>query len=317
MDRPLRRRHDDELAHARVDYLYHNHGRMLDAPEYLNELFEPRDRIAIFLSGGDRSLQKITTASVASSEPFQAWLHERNREGLNVYVAMNPLKPGSVHRHKEDIREITTLFVDLDRGGRTGLKAVMSSERVPKPSYVLWTSPEKFQAVWKAKGFSLDRGEYYLRGLVDAFKDYADPAATDRNRVLRLPGFANRKESAQGHIVQAKKITDRVYEPSHFLVRLDLESSRGWETRGHSSRVIHGAEEHDHIPNHETDWAEGMKRLERGDRPELVKEWLEASARDRGKPSPRYYSEHTLARMMNKLSQSQQHSREVAHGWEP
>lgn len=76
--------------------------------------------------------------------------------------------------------------------------------------------------------------------------------------MLRLPGFVNQKESAHGHVVEATEMRDVVYGPSHFLVRLDLESSRGWEN---TSYRVQSGKDHNHTPNHEAEWAEGMKRL--------------------------------------------------------
>ena len=66
-------------------------------------------------------------------------------------------------------------------------------ENVPPPSATVETSPGKYQLFWflTTAAHDLDLVERIEDGLAEALS--ADPAATDRARVLRLPGFPNLK----------------------------------------------------------------------------------------------------------------------------
>jgi len=74
--------------------------------------------------------------------------------------------------------------LDLDEAGPEALKAVLDRQDLPKPNYVLNTSPSKYHVVWKAEGFTKDQAEDLQRGL--ARETGADSAATDCARVLRV-----------------------------------------------------------------------------------------------------------------------------------
>jgi hypothetical protein len=87
---------------------------------------------------------------------------------------------------------------------------------VPVPSTILSTSPGKYQALWKVEGFNFDQQENTLKSLVIAFG--GDSACTDRNRVLRVPGFLNRKYDP-AHSVSVEYPSDSIYHPVAF--RLD------------------------------------------------------------------------------------------------
>ena len=93
------------------------------------------------------------------------------------------------------IEKISHVYLDLDRGGTASLEALENSDLVPPPNYVLNTSPEKFQVVWKVEGMTLEEAEALNQAMVREFD--GDPAATDSTRVLRLPEFANKKYQAE------------------------------------------------------------------------------------------------------------------------
>ena len=163
------------------------------ASEYISDNFKPSDRIAVLVLNRNlgETTQRITTAQKAASPEFQAWLRYKNANGADIYVGMNPLKQDASTRTKDDIETIRHLYLDLDHGGSAGLEAIKNSDLVPQPNYVLNTSPEKFQVIWKVEGIAPEEAEDLQRAMVREFA--GDPAATDSTRVLRLPGFANKK----------------------------------------------------------------------------------------------------------------------------
>jgi hypothetical protein len=168
--------------------------RDIGAQEYLGDTFEPSDRLAVLVRNRQRrgTVQRITTAGRIAEPSFQEWLHVKNdREGFDVYVGMNPLKPADRTRTKEDILSIRHLYVDLDHDGTKSLASIEQSNLVPRPNYVLSTSPDKFQVIWRVQEVAQEQAEALLRAIARKFE--GDPAATDSTRVLRIPGFANRK----------------------------------------------------------------------------------------------------------------------------
>src|SRR5882672_3862844 len=194
------------------------------ASEYINTNFKPSERIAVLVL--NRSLrettQRITTAQKAASPEFQAWLRYKNANGADIYVGMNPLKQDASTRTKDDIETIRHLYVDLDHDGSAALEGIKNSDLVPQPNYVLNTSPEKFQVVWKAEGVTLEEAEALQHAMVREFG--GDPAATDSTRVLRLPGFANKKYD-QDFYVKAHAQSTQIYHLRDFKVPIDSQDA--------------------------------------------------------------------------------------------
>jgi hypothetical protein len=261
----------------------------LSAREYLGENFEPSDRIAVLVL--DRrtgeATQRITSAQKAGSSEFQAWLRYKNANGADVYVGMNPLKKNASTRTKGDIDTIRHLYIDLDHGGSTALEAIEKSGLVPQPNYVLRTSPGKHQVVWKVEAIPLEEAEALQRAMVREFG--GDPAATDSTRVLRLPGFANKKYAADFY-VQARVESQRTYHLRDFKLPIDPQDAPGHHhtepLRKHpSSRVQLSQSEHD--------WAYAKRALARGDDPEEIIQRI-ADFRANEKHNPESYARRTV-----------------------
>src|SRR6202158_6523679 len=115
------------------------------ASEYINDNFKPSERIAVLVLNRNlgETTQRITTAQKAASPEFQAWLRYKNANGSDIYIGMNPLKKDAATRTKEEIESIKHVYIDLDHGGPEALDAIENSSIVPKPNYVLNSSPEK------------------------------------------------------------------------------------------------------------------------------------------------------------------------------
>src|SRR5690348_14889109 len=161
--------------------------------EYLRDNFEPKDRLAVVLihKRAKTVIQRLTTAERLRSDEVQDWLRDHNSRRFEVYVSMNALRPEATGRKKADIDAIRHVYLDLDEDGTARLEALLAREDLPKPNYIVNSSPNKWQVIWKVQEFSKDQAEGLQRGL--ARDCGADPAATDCARVLRLPGFYNYK----------------------------------------------------------------------------------------------------------------------------
>lgn len=164
------------------------------AVSFLRRCFAPEETIAVLLRRQDAGapMQRIVRLEQALETPYMAWLSYENQHGRNnIYVAANPLRPGSRKRTKECIASVRHLYLDIDADGDSRLAALRASDMVPPPTSILSTSPGKYQVLWRVEGFDFARQEQTLKLLAIAFG--GDPACTDCNRVLRVPAFLNRK----------------------------------------------------------------------------------------------------------------------------
>ncbi|MCY4584454.1 MAG: DNA-primase RepB domain-containing protein, partial [Bryobacterales bacterium] len=79
--------------------------------------------------------------------------------------------------------------------GPSKLREVLTdsfSGKLPSASYIINTSPDRYQLIWNVKpgSFTHNEAESLMRGL--ATKYGGDRSVTDVSRVLRLPGFKHR-----------------------------------------------------------------------------------------------------------------------------
>jgi hypothetical protein len=272
------------------------------APEYILDNFKPIDRIAILVLNRQlgETTQRITTAQKASSSEFQAWLRYKNANGADIYIGMNALQHHASTRTKEDIEEISHVYLDIDHGGTASLEALENSDLVPRPNYVLNTSPEKYQVVWKVEGMTIEEAEALNHAMVREFD--GDPAATDSTRVLRLPGFANKKYEADFY-VRARTESTQTYHLRDFKLQFDSQDTprHHHEEAGRKPSASSSA-----LSQSEHDWAYARRALARGDAPELVMQRI-ADYRSEDKPDPKYYADHTVAKARAQLEEERQH----------
>ncbi len=265
----------------------------LSASEYILQNFEPTDRIAVLVRDrrAGETIQRITTAKNAASSDFQAWLRHKNVTS-DVYIGMNALKGDAQSRTKEDIETIRHLYLDVDRNGPLALEAMENSGLAPQPNFILETSPEKYQVVWKVEGITQEQAETLQRAMVREFG--GDPAATDSTRVLRLPNFVNRKYET-GHLVKAHARATQINHLEDFRLRTDPHD-------GHLDRQAPpGGRERNppgDLSQSERDWAFAKRALARGDDPEEV---IRRIADYRGDQKHANYARHTVTKAQAEL----------------
>jgi hypothetical protein len=263
--------------------------RFLSAPEYVFAIHEPSDHAAVLVRNRIRqqTLQRILPAETIASAGFQSWLHVQNLSGADIFIGMNPVKEGSRNRTKEHIRDIRHAYLDLDEEASASLQAIRTSGDVPPPNFVLDTSPGKHQVVWRVEGLDTNQAETFLRALAARYG--GDPAATDISRLLRLPGFTNRKYS-DAFVVRAHHETDSIYHLQDFCVQEDSpESPRHLADSQTGTRKIPVG----HRSQSEADWAYAKRALARGDSPEEVIRRI-ADYRADDKADPTYYARLTV-----------------------
>lgn len=213
-----------------------------------------------------------------------AWLSYENQHGRNnIYVAANPLRTGIRKRTKECIASVRHLYLDIDAGGDARLAALRASELVPPPTSILSTSPGKYQVLWRVEDFDFARQEQTLKLLALAFG--GDPACTDCNRVLRVPGFLNRKYDPP-YKVAVEYPDDSVWTPDDFCLDDAAVSVMQFAS---ASTPRKSPSKHSHS---ESDWAWVLHELAHGK--DALTLTHELASRRSDKANPLYYAQRTI-----------------------
>ncbi len=251
------------------------------AREFLIRCFRPGETIALLLRREEpaKVTQRIVSLETVLASRYLGWLAHENASGMNIYVAANSLLPGSRKRTKESIAEVRHLYLDIDFDGDVRLTALRSSVDVPTPTAILGTSPGKYQVLWRVQGFAFEQQEAMLKQLAIAFG--GDPACTDRNRVLRLPGFRNCKY-VPAHAVTVEYPCNAVWSLDDF--RLDIEALSPHP----KIPVVRPAKQ----THSEQDWAWVLAELSGGHDADETTRTLASRRFD--KPNPLYYAQRTI-----------------------
>lgn len=256
------------------------------AAGFLRRCFAADETVAILLRNQDAAapMQRVVRLEQALESRYMAWLSYENQHGRNnVYVSANPVRPGSRKRTKECVASVRHLYLDIDADGDARLAALRASQLVPPPTSILSTSPGKYQVLWRVEGFDFARQEQMLKLLAIAFG--GDPACTDCNRVLRVPGFLNRKYDP-AHKVTVEYPDDSIWTPDDF--HLDAGAVN---TLLVAREIPPGRSQLKHS-NSENDWAWVSHELAHGK--DAAKLTRELASRRFDKPNPLYYAQRTV-----------------------
>ena len=304
---------DNSVTRAHAGGEEHGFDSERIARRYIQENFEAEDWLAVVVRNREsgETVQRITTAQQIASHEFQSWLRHKNAHGSDIYLSLNTLKEHAHGRTKADVKGIRHLYLDLDEEGQRSLATIYQDAAVPHPNYVLQTSPEKYQVVWRVEGIAQKDAEDLLRGLARRFG--GDTAATDATRVFRLPGFNNKKYDQNYPVkLAAGTLPERVYHQADFRIE-PISPESGTAARINVPAATTVSSESANTQS-ERDWAYAVRHLRQGDHPEdIVREIAAYRATDRyasrdssirvssKKPNPRYYAEHTVSRAMAHL----------------
>jgi len=266
------------------------------AARYIHENFEPGDRLAVVLLNKRTHdvIQRIASAERIASEDFQAWLRFQNANGYDVHISMNALVNDARSRTKAEVATIRHIYLDFDDDGTAAVEKLLAREDLPKPNYLLNTSPDHWQVVWKVQRFGKEQAEHLQQGLVR--ETGADPAATDCARVMRLPGFRNHKYD-EPFSVASQTQAEEIYRPEHFpsFPAQEKHAQRIENSRAADRRLSSGK-----TSQSERDWAYAIRALARGESPRLVAAAI-ANYRRFDKHDPRYYAELTVRKASESL----------------
>jgi hypothetical protein len=116
----------------------------------------------------------------------------------SIYVAMNTFPKELIGkrtgRTQENVVEVRAVQADVDYNGAATMDAIKSSGLLPPPSIVVESSTGKFQGVWLVDSFTKDEAKPLMQAMAAQFN--TDSAVADIARVMRVPGFVNRKYDA-------------------------------------------------------------------------------------------------------------------------
>jgi hypothetical protein len=191
---------------------------------------------------------------------------------------------------------IRHVYLDVDENGTAAVEALLKREDVPKPNYLINSSPDKWQVVWKVDGFGKEQTEELQRAL--ARETGADIAATDCARVLRLPGFYNHKYGKPFSVV-SQAYSQETYGPDRFP-RLP-EGGRGRPGVTNESSQPRLKAPSTSLSQSERDWAYANRALARGEPQDVIIAAL-ANRRRYDKHDPRYYAELTVRKAAEALN---------------
>jgi RepB DNA-primase from phage plasmid/AAA domain len=169
--------------------------------KFISTLFTTEDTLCFCAIDPNKKLPTLhdfVGADFATSEAYFTGLTNLSAT-YNVYVAMNPFKAElrrqKTGRKKENVAEVKRLYIDVDENGEAVLQQIQNDDgiTVPPPNVVLNSSPGKYQFIWNVSGLNQETAEAQLKGLASKYS--GDPAVAEVARVLRVPGFVNRKYS--------------------------------------------------------------------------------------------------------------------------
>ena len=132
-----------------------------DAPvRFLRTVFEPTDWVAIFLKSYDRSRRGPTcrTRVVGPERTVSTVAAGDERPEYNVFVSVNAIASGRRSRTRDAIGAVRHVFLDADHDGHAVLARVEARRDLPRPSYILHSSPNHIHVFWRVSGFDRDVG---------------------------------------------------------------------------------------------------------------------------------------------------------------
>jgi RepB DNA-primase from phage plasmid len=229
----------------------------------------------LFAAGGAKVITMVpSTSHPPNPAPFSVEVGSSNRRssyatccyacgrvGTGRFTVRNWLDrhPKRFHRdsRKRTKKCIATVYryLDLDTDGEAHLASLRDSDAVPTPNAILSTSLGKYQVLWRVDGNTFEQQESTPKLFAIPFG--GDPACTDCNRVLRLPGFPTRKY-APAHFVTVQCPRDSTRNPDDF--RLDIPAANVMLL----PRSIPPRKHPDKHTNSEPDWAWFLHELAHG-----------------------------------------------------
>jgi RepB DNA-primase from phage plasmid/AAA domain len=167
--------------------------------EYVTAIGRPGDTLC-FLAIDHKNDKRENEFVSFEKAATRAYFHELQRANTvaSIYLATNTFPSALIGsktgRTQENVVEVRAVQADVDQNAAVTMDAIKSSTSVPQPSIIVESSPGKFQGIWLVDGFQKDEAKPLMQAMAAEFQ--TDSAVADIARVMRVPGFVNRKYEA-------------------------------------------------------------------------------------------------------------------------
>jgi hypothetical protein len=200
----------------------HDDVALRDYQNYVSAIFRPGDTLCFagIVHDKDERDHDFVPYEKAISREYFDHLKGANSEA-SIYLAVNTYPASLIGEHKgrtqENVVAVRALQADVDYNGTETMNAIKSSALVPQPSIIVESSPAKFQGIWLVDEISKEEAKPLMQAIVAEF--HTDSAVAEVARVMRVPGFVNRKyESAP--IARTVAQTNTRYRREHFKLHV-------------------------------------------------------------------------------------------------
>lgn len=160
------------------------------------------------------SVQRTGSLEWACQDSVLDWLRTQNAAGSDVYASVNALAVGARSRTRLDVAVARHVFLDVDRDAQGVLRQLERRSDIPRPGYVVHTSPARAHILWRVRDFSAKAVEQLQKQL--ATDVGGDRAATSVAQLTRLPGFWNHKHDEPYMVWVDYRDVEHVYTPRDF-----------------------------------------------------------------------------------------------------
>ncbi|MCY4527859.1 MAG: hypothetical protein OXD46_02355, partial [Chloroflexi bacterium] len=85
-------------------------------------------------------LQEVHSAEVLAAGRTQAWLRHLNAQRHDIFLGVNPVRPGAWGRTKAAIGDVLRVYLDIDEDGERALARIRADARggrLPEPTHVV------------------------------------------------------------------------------------------------------------------------------------------------------------------------------------
>lgn len=270
---------------------------------YVRALFEPVDYVAVLAvsrgaAKGPAVLQRIVEAGRVTGDRYQAWLRHLNSRGYDLFLGVNPVDPARGRREKQDIAEVRRLQLDLDADGANSLQRILEdveSTRLAAPAVVVRSSRHNYQVLWHAtRGtWTPEQAEDIMGRLADRYA--GDHSVADVARVMRFPGFRNKKPGRKDALSTWTDYGGDPVEPARFDHLPAGDGQAGRRPQPANRR----AATHNGISQSERDWAFARDRLRKGADRSALAAILEQRRQDKFNPAD--YAARTVRKAAESL----------------
>ncbi len=206
-----------------------------DTLGYLKKLFEPQDWVNLMFIHQTETYPDGTAKTNRYFDTLKNLLDpvtntvsrikKMQDHGYNAFVCMNALTAPFCSSRKIDVTGVRNVYLDIDYNGEENIARVKSDAKegiIPRPHFIINSSPMKFYVVWQVRDFTANQQEALLKALVSRYG--GDPSVVNVNRVLRLPGTRNLKYPEQPLAEIIEQSYDGWHSPDKFKVEFTTPS---------------------------------------------------------------------------------------------